>query len=309
MILKVASEITKYSLLTAATTAIGLGTLSAGAANAFTINFDEGLAGTAGDETLITDQYKKDYGVTFDSKNNRSTDYGLVLYDTNCKGKGGSNGVSLNGFTDVCTGGDPDLATGKGKYKNGGSWYDYDTEAQGNVLILQENSDYFDPDDDAKGGEVSLKFNTQVDNNNLFFANGVTFEKFGFVDLDEAIIRNKKLSFTFEYTDATRNSFIIDDSNYLDYIEETLLSVDWDGNSLEGDNSLREYRFKNDNGTFDGVKDVKVEYNNVSGAVAYFEYVESQPVEEVPVDIPEPGMTMALAAFVLGGSKFRRKNA
>ncbi|WP_204103100.1 MULTISPECIES: hypothetical protein [Spirulina sp. CCY15215] len=28
-----------------------------------------------------------------------------------------------------------------------------------------------------------------------------------------------------------------------------------------------------------------------------------------PVDIPEPGMTMALAAFVLGGSKFRRKNA
>jgi hypothetical protein len=309
MIVRVASKLTQYSLLAAAATAIGFGVLSAGTANAFKINFDEGLTGTAGDGTLITNQYKENYGVTFNSKNNRSTDYGLVLYDANCVGKSGWRGVSEDGFTDVCSGGDRDLATGKGKYYQNSRWYDYDTEAQGNVLILQENSDYFDPDDDAKGGEISLNFNTQVDNNNLFFENGVTFEKFGFVDLDEAIIRNKKLSFTFEYADTTRNPFIIDDTNYTSYIEETLLSVDWDGNALEGDNSLREYSFKNDDGKFDGVKDVKVEYNNVSGAVAYFEYVESQPVEEVPVDIPEPGMTMALAAFVLGGAKFRRKNA
>ena len=305
MILRVASKITKYSLLAAATTAIGTGALSAGSARAFTINFDEGLAGIAGDGTLITDQYKQNYGVTFDSTNNRATDYGLVLYDTECisRRKGGKDSISLDGFTNICTGKDEDLATGTGKYGN----YDYDTPLQGNVLILQENSNYANPDDDLKGGEVSLGFNT-VDDGNLFFEGGVTFEKFGFVDLDEAIIRDKKLSFTFEYVDSNRNPFIIDDTNYADYIEELLLSSDWDGNDLEGDNSLREYYFKNDTGTFDGVKDVSVEFNNVSGAIAYFEYTEAQPLQEDPVDIPEPSAAIALIAMVLGGAKLRRKN-
>ncbi|MGK7927902.1 MAG: hypothetical protein AB4290_22140, partial [Spirulina sp.] len=151
-------------------------------------------------------------------------------------------------------------------------------------------------------------FNTELGNNNLFFEGGVTFEKFGFVDLDEAMLRNKKLSFTFEYVDPTRNPFIIDDSNYVEYIEETLLSVDWQGNALEGDNSLREYSFKNADGTFDGVKDVTVEYNNVSGAIAYFKYMESQPVQEVPIDIPEPGTAIALVALVLGGTQIRRQS-
>lgn len=305
---RVVSKITKYSFLAATTTAIGVGALSAGSAIAFTINFDEGLAGTAGDGTLITDQYKQDYGVTFDSVNNRTTDYGLVLYDSNCVGKSGWRGVSEDGFTNVCSGGDRDLATGRGKYYHNNTWYDYDTEAQGNLLILQENADYFDPDDDAKGGEVLLEFNT-VDDGNTFFAEGVTFDKFGFADLDEEIIRNKKLSFTFEYVDSSRNPFVIDDTNYADYIEDVILSVDWNGNLLEGDNSLREYTFKNDDGTFDGVKEVKVEYNNVSGAIAYFEYLESQPEEEVPIDIPEPGVAIALAAVALGGVKLRRKAA
>ncbi|MEM9538249.1 MAG: PEP-CTERM sorting domain-containing protein [Cyanobacteria bacterium P01_E01_bin.42] len=307
MLPKVVSKITKYSFLAAATTAIGVGALSAGSARAFTINFDEALAGTAGDGTIITDQYLKDYGVTFGVDNNRSTDYGLVLYDTECisRRKNNKDSISLDGFTNICTGQDEDLATGTGRYGN----YDYDTPLQGNVLIIQENSDYSDPDDDLKGGEVFLNFNTEADGDNIFFEEGVTFDKFGFVDLDEAIIRNKKLSFTFEYVDPTRNPFIIDDSNYVDYIEETLLSVDWDDNALEGDNSLREYSFKNDDGTFDGVKNVTVEYNRVSGAIAYFEYLDSQPVEEVPVDIPEPGLTMALAAVALGGVKLRRKAA
>ncbi|MEM9150944.1 MAG: PEP-CTERM sorting domain-containing protein [Cyanobacteria bacterium P01_F01_bin.3] len=294
---------TKSSLFTPVAAIVGAGVLlSAGSAGALTINFDEGLAGTAGDGTIISDQYERDYGVTFSSENNRSTDYGLVLYDTECisRRRGGKSSISQNGFTNVCTGGDEDLATGRGKYGN----YDYDTPLQGNVLIIQENNDYDDPDDDARGGQVTLDFNTDVNSQNLSFVDGITLEKFGFVDLDEAMIRNKKLSFTIEYVDTSRNPFIIDNSNYDDYIFEEILSEDWDGNELDGDNSLREYTFNNDDGDFDAIKNITVEYHQVSGAIAYVEYDATAPVE-----VPEPGMLMGLGAFALGGFKLcRRRN-
>ncbi|MEM6502561.1 MAG: PEP-CTERM sorting domain-containing protein [Cyanobacteria bacterium P01_C01_bin.89] len=292
---------TKSSLVTSVATVVGAGVLSAGSAGALTINFDEGLAGTPGDKTRITNQYEKDYGVTFSSKNNRNVDYGLVLYDTECisRRKGGKDSISLNGFqNNVCSGKDEDLATGRGKYGN----YDYDTPLQGNVLILQENKDYGDPDDDAKGGQVTLNFNTDVNSQNLSFINGITLEKFGFVDLDEAMLRNKKLSFVFEYVDPDRSSFVIDKNNYDNFIEEVILSTDWDGDELDGDNSLREYTFNNDNGDFDAIKNITVEYHQVSGAIAYVEYDGTPPVE-----VPEPGMLMGLGAFALGAFKLRRR--
>ena len=299
--------------------------IAAQAASALTIDFDEGLAGTPGDGTIITDQYEKDYGVTFSVEDNRSgSDYGLVLYDTECisrtiKGEKSSakNPVTNEKFKDLCAGQDEDLATGRGRYgisdalretleKTGSvqknhKRYKYDTPAQGNVLIIQENSDYSDPDDDAKGGKVTLDFNTDTNSENLSFVNGITLEMFGFVDLDEAIIRDQRLSFVFEYVDPSRDTFTIDDSNYADFITETLLSTDWKGNDLEGDNSLREYSFNNENGEFDAIKNITVEYHQISGAIAYVEY------EETPVSVPEPGMLMGLGAFALGGLKLRRR--
>ncbi|MEM1426650.1 MAG: hypothetical protein AAGF75_08880, partial [Cyanobacteria bacterium P01_H01_bin.130] len=71
--------------------------IAAQAASALTIDFDEGFVGTPGDGTIITDQYEKDFGVTFSVEDNRSgSDYGLVLYDSECisRRKGGKDSIS-----------------------------------------------------------------------------------------------------------------------------------------------------------------------------------------------------------------------
>ncbi|NJL85696.1 MAG: hypothetical protein HC886_06495 [Leptolyngbyaceae cyanobacterium SM1_1_3] len=257
-------------------------------------------SGYPGDGTRITDQWKQTHGVTFDT--NRP--YGLLLYDTACKGKNGKNGYSANDFTDTCTGGDPDLATGKGAYKNGRSWYGYDTPEQGNVLIIQENKGNT-PDDFGSGGKVFIDFDLEK------FASGITFDKFGFVDLDEAVIRNQKLNFTFSYADG-RDDFTINNDNYEAYITDSVLSKQWDfendttGGPLEGDNSLREYTFNNSKGEFDRIQRIMVNYQGASGAIASFDYSETGASEDT-TDIPEPGAVVALGLFALGTVRTLKK--
>ncbi|WP_346292919.1 hypothetical protein [Sphaerothrix gracilis] len=294
----------RRSLLAVALLLAGTGVTVAAPAQAVSLNFDEGFAGADG--TRITNQWQNTHGVSFST--NKS--HGLLLYDTACKGKGGDNGYSANGFTNVCTGGDRDLATGKGAYKQGGNWYGYDTPEQGNVLIIQENSSNT-PDDNGSGGKVFIDFDLDK------FASGITFDKFGFVDLDEAIIRNQKLNFTFAYADG-RDDFTIDNDNYETYVTDTVLSKEWDFNSntktgrtggaLEGDNSFREFTFDNGNGDFDGIKQIIVNYQGASGAIASFDYQETQSPED-PASVPEPGAAAALGLFALGTVRTLKRRA
>ncbi|MDJ1185908.1 hypothetical protein [Roseofilum casamattae] len=253
----------KFSLLTAVTAMAGTATILTKPSYGIQIHFDEPVAGLAGGGK-ITDQYYQDYGITFSTpENHAKKNFGLVLYDTNCK-KGNANAAN-NQFSASCTGGDEDLATGRGKYGR----HEYDTEAQGNVLIIQENGDYSDPDDTktnaktnlANGDRVSVSsvfidFATADTNSNRFYENGITLKTFEFLDLDEEVLSGKKLEFNFEYLDGS--TFTIDNNNYSDYIVQQILSEDWDGNKLRGDNSLRKYSFQNDDGTFDSIKQVHV---------------------------------------------------
>lgn len=298
----------KLSIATIASGLMSLGVLAAAPAQAstFSVNFDEGFVGTPGDGTRITDQYYNDLGITFST--DRSN--GLVLYDSECVGKGGNKGVSTNGFTNVCTGGDRDLATGKGGYKQGGEWYYYDTEAQGNVLIIQENSSDT-PDDQWDGGEININFATSDTSGNQFYENGITLENLLFVDLDEAILGGKQngqkaLEFSFEYVDSSRNPFEINSSNYSNYITEQWLSKDWDGNELRGDNSLAQHFFNNEGGEFDGIKEVTVRYKGISGAIGGFNY-SATPGND-PAEVPEPSSTIALLGLIgLGMSGLKKK--
>ena len=84
-----------------------------------------------------------------------------LTYNSNCISKNNPNkAVSLDGFTNKCTGGDKDLATGKGKYKKNGKWYTYESEAQGQVLIVQENNN--SPDDLAGGAKITFDFTDEL---------------------------------------------------------------------------------------------------------------------------------------------------
>ena len=281
---------------------MSLGVLAAAPAQAFTVNFDEGFAGTPGDGTKITDQYYNDLGITFGT--NRSN--GLFLYDSECVGPNGTagpNATSSNVFTNACTWGDQDLATGRGQYHNGN--YNYDTEAQGNVLIIQEDSSNT-PDDHADGGLINIDFATSDTGGNQFYENGITLENLLFVDLDEAVLSNKKLKFSFEYVDGSRNPFEINNDNYSYYITETWLSKDWDGNELRGNNSLAQHFFNNEGGEFDGIKKVTVNYNGISGAIGGFEY-SATPGDDI-ADVPEPASAAALGLLAVGMFGFKKKS-
>ena len=94
----------------------------------------------------------EDYGVTITGLNKSGTEANsasLGLFNSNCTPKGGS---STSGFTVSCAEsnslGDNDLATGVGSYKN----ISYNTEAQGNLLIFEENAGNGVADDTAGGG-------------------------------------------------------------------------------------------------------------------------------------------------------------
>jgi hypothetical protein len=67
--------------------------------------------------------------------------------------------------------GDNDLATGKGSYGK----ISYDTEAQGNALIFEENPGNGTPDDTARGGEIRFDFNRTL-------LSSVKIDKIGIVD-------------------------------------------------------------------------------------------------------------------------------
>lgn len=124
----------------------------------------------------------------------------LGLFNSNCLPQGGT---SANGFTVPCNtspgDGDPDLATGQGSYGN----ISYDTEPQGNLLILEENPGNGIPDDTATGGTIIFDFDRTV-------LASVTIGEIVFVDDASGSIKVFFLDGTFE-----QRLFDIDDENEL----------------------------------------------------------------------------------------------
>ncbi len=229
------------------------------------------------------DQLWSDYGLEMDSSVKE-----LWLYDSNCrpKAKGKPKGLSKNGFTNICTGDDPDLATGKGKYKDKhGKWIKYDSPEQGKVLIIQENKKA--PDDKAGGGTISFKFTDEK---------GVDFNNIGLLDFDDP----GKPIFNFTFFDDTTQQFQFGLDADKNDPRVTLLSKDWKGNALKGDNSLRNYEFdfsKN-------VKQLDISLPG-SGAVTYLDYQR-----KLRRKVPEPTSILGLffGSVVIASVKRKRSS-
>ena len=247
-----------------------------------TINFDEQVG--VGSNPLTggpkLDKLWADYGLEMNSSKKE-----LWLYDSNCKPTSG--GVSKNGFTNVCTGGDEDLATGKGKYKKDGKWIKYKTPEQGKVLIIQENNGA--PDDLAGGGKISFDFTDQK---------GVLFDHIGLLDFDDPGV--PKFSFTF--LDGTTETLQFGKEADKNDPDVTLLSKKWNGNSLTGDNSLRDYKFDFSK----RVQKLDISLPG-SGAISYLKYQR-----EIKRKVPEPTSVLGLLFGTIGTAsvlKRKRKTA
>ncbi|MDB9525504.1 hypothetical protein PN498_05855 [Oscillatoria sp. CS-180] len=135
-----------------------------------------------------------DYGISItglDKQGRRSNSAPLGLFNSNCVARGG---VSVNGFTGTCARngslGDNDLATGKGSYGN----VTYDTIAQGNLLIFEENKGNGTADDTSKGGT----FVFDIANDKNWFV-----EEIGIVD-------DARGEITYTYRDGTVSTEMID---------------------------------------------------------------------------------------------------
>lgn len=166
------------SALVAGCMATALFVPSAQAAS-FNLDFETDAFGNALDAKALDTHSKNgridigqlwaDLGITITGS--KSGGAPLGLFNTNCAPKGGT---SNSGFTVACEegrNGDNDLATGKGSYGN----ISYDTQAQGNALIFEENPGNGTPDDTAKGGEIRFDFNRSL-------LSSVKIEKIGILD-------------------------------------------------------------------------------------------------------------------------------
>ncbi|MBV6627941.1 MAG: PEP-CTERM sorting domain-containing protein [Rivularia sp. (in: Bacteria)] len=223
-----------------------------------------------------------DYGLKMNSSRKE-----LWLYDSNCKpqAKGKAEGVSKNGFTDICTGDDPDLATGKGKYKDkNNKWIKYDSPEQSKVLIIQENNG--DPDDQAGGGVISFHFNDAL---------GVDFNNIGLLDFDDP----GKPIFNFTFVDNTTQKFKFGRNADKNNSMVTLLSKKWNGKPLKRDNSLRNYEFdfsKN-------IKQLDITLPG-SGAVTYLDYERT-----IKRKVPEPTSILSLIFGTVAVVQIKRKRS
>jgi hypothetical protein len=267
-------HVTKRSIAAAIAiaTTISTVTLNPSKAAAFTsqnitVDFDENVG--VGSNPLTggpkLDNLWAGYGLKMDSSVKE-----LWLYNSSCK-RQGSNGISENGFTNSCTGGDEDLATGKGKYLKNNQWYTYDSEAQGKVLIIQENNN--SPDDLAGGGKITFDFTDEL---------GVDFHDIGLLDFDDP--GQPKFKFTFLNNTFQELSFGQDADENDPRV--TLLSKTWDGDALKKDNSLRKYDFN-----FENVKKLEITLPG-SGAVTHLNYTRKHRVPE-----PTSALGLLFGAF------------
>jgi len=293
-------NIKKLSILSIGTLIALLGTLGNNSAQAVSlknqyttvkqdvlIDFDENVG--VGKNPLKggpkLDTLWADYGLEMDSSVKE-----LWLYDSSCrpKAQGKAKGVSKNGFTNICTGDDPDLATGKGKYKaKNGNWIKYDSPEQGNVLIIQENKGKADDYADRQNpGTISFNFTDEM---------GVDFNNIGLLDFDDP----GQPIFNFTFMDNTTQQFKFGEDADENDSMVTLLSKDWKGNALKGDNSLREYEFE----FSQNVKELDITLPG-SGAVTYVDYKRT-----IKRKVPEPTSILSLLFGSVVVTSIKRKRS
>ncbi|MCJ8280799.1 MAG: PEP-CTERM sorting domain-containing protein [Rivularia sp. ALOHA_DT_140] len=218
------------------------------------------------------DKLWADYGLEMDSSRKE-----LWLYNSNCKAK---NGVSKSGFKKKCTGDDPDLATGKGKYGN----IKYNSPEQGKVLIIQENEGK--PDDLLGGGKITFNFTDEL---------GVDFNNIGLLDFDDP--GQPIFDFTFVNNTTKQFQFGLDADENNPMV--TLLSKDWDGNALKGNNSLRKYEFD----FSQNIKQLDITLPG-SGAVTYLDYERT-----IKRKVPEPTSMLGLVFVSVAVAAIKRKRS
>ena len=140
-------------------------------AQGFLLDFNNDPQGNPIDAIAIdseSDANRIDVGSLFNSLgidiSTSGTNAPLGVFNSNCLpfNNDGTPGTSNNGFTQPCNinggTGDPDLATGQGSYNN----ITFDTEPQGNLLILEENPGNGIPDDIGSGGSIIFDFDRSI---------------------------------------------------------------------------------------------------------------------------------------------------
>lgn len=205
-----------------------------------------------GDGDLISDQWA-DEGVTIYEASGQE----LLLFNSNCG----------DGYDISCSGGDSDLGTGDA----------YGTVAQGNVLIIQEDSKLFDPDDQKNGGSIIFDFDELV-----------SLTEIQLLDVDDGNPDLDGVEFEAFFADGTSTVYTTSDVGY------TLLSEEAGNNS----------HFSFDLSGIDDVSEFAVNYSG-SGAIASLTWESTDPGEEESREIPEP--TTLLGTLLVGSLGIARR--
>ncbi|MEB3342090.1 PEP-CTERM sorting domain-containing protein [Okeania sp.] len=247
-----------------------------------------------------------------------NSDKGLTLFNSSCE-PNANNYSGYNGFTNDCTGGDTDLATGG----------NLNTRARGNVLIAQDSGrqgitdgKFSDPGDQGNGSKIEFIFDEGVALGNIEF---LDFDK---TDANKIKLKAKGENNTIlaDYTFSRSTGEVTDNltgqvfSNAVNKINE---DVAFTGEELTGnayvtyflanqdvvphkyENSVWDFYF---NKELEGVRKLEVDFNGISGAISELSYAKlyedftHKPTERVP----EPGSIAALA-FIGGGMFLSRR--
>ncbi|NEN92484.1 MAG: PEP-CTERM sorting domain-containing protein [Okeania sp. SIO3H1] len=308
----------KSSLL--ATIAVAASVTSAGA---ITLDFDQDSNGNALEAgTIVNGKQSYDSGINpwsgVEIRRIGIESKGITLFNSNCK-PNHNKYSGYSGYTNNCTGGDKDLATG-------GS---LNTQARGNVLIAQDsgrqtrtNGKFSDPGDQGNGSTIKFTFDEEVALGNIEFldfdktdANKI---KLTARDTDDEIIA--------EYTFSRQNGKVIDNVTgevFENSVRDTDVDEAFTGEMLTGvpyveyflanngiahepfENSVWDFYFGEELGQ---VKSLEVNFNGISGAISELNYEKmySDFLSEPKVRVPEPGSIAALA-FIGGGMFLSRR--
>ncbi|NEQ46153.1 MAG: PEP-CTERM sorting domain-containing protein [Leptolyngbya sp. SIOISBB] len=224
---------------------------------------------TTKNDYKVSDQWLEDFGVTISTNKNK----GIVLFNTDPNyyapdsAAYDSNARDGSGWLKDF---DNDLLTGE--YLEYKTDYDGGSSNLGNVLIIQEDNKYYQPDDRAKGGTISFDFEELV-----------SLSSIDLLDIDE-FKKNKLVTFQAFGEDGS-------EIGTWDFDENSAVQL----SKSDGDNSL--YRFNFD---ATGVSRLSVIYPG-SGAIAALRWEENQ----APPTIPEPAAILGL--LTVAGLGLRRK--
>ncbi|NEP81199.1 MAG: PEP-CTERM sorting domain-containing protein [Okeania sp. SIO3B3] len=303
-----------------ATIAVAASVTSAGA---ITLDFDQDSNGNALKAgTIVNGRQSYDSGINPWSgvkiRRIGSRDHGVSLFNSNCK-PNQRKYSGYTGFTNNCTGGDTDLATG-------GS---LNTQARGNVLIAQDsgrqninNGKFSDPGDQGNGSTIKFNFDEDVTLGNIEF---LDFDK---TDANKIKLTAKDVdnNILAEYTFSRRNGKVIDNTTgteFVNSVRETNVDRAFTGEMLTGvpyveyflaDNGIEDEPFENSVWDFyfgeelGQVRSLEVNFNGISGAISEISYEETYQdfLSEPKVRVPEPGSIAALA-FIGGGMFLSRR--